>query len=120
MESIISNLVNNALKFTPANGTVNLSVRPESAAGGLYICVTDSGMGIPKEALPKIFDRFYRVYRQGKKIEGTGLGLAIVKEFVSMHGGRVEVESEEGKGSKFTIILPLSVEVKSAVGGAAL
>jgi signal transduction histidine kinase len=77
-------------------------------------------MGIPKEALPKIFDRFYRVYRQGKKIEGTGLGLAIVKEFVSMHGGRVEVESEEGKGSKFTIILPLSVEVKSAVGGAAL
>jgi two-component system phosphate regulon sensor histidine kinase PhoR len=106
IESIISNLVNNAIKFTPDGGMVNISARLQQEQ--LCICVTDSGLGIPKESLPKIFDRFYRVYRPSKKIQGTGLGLAIVKEYVSMHGGRIEVESKEGKGSKFTVILPLA------------
>lgn len=65
-------------------------------------------MGIPKEALSKIFDRFYRVYRPGKQIQGTGLGLAIVKKIVTMNGGRIEVESEVDKGTTFTIVLPLT------------
>ncbi len=118
IESVVSNLVNNAIKFTPENGTINISVRlsasgpPEGGAGtpsGVFISVADTGLGIPKESLPRIFDRFYRVYRQGPKVPGTGLGLAIVKEYVEMHGGRIEVESEEGKGSNFTVILPLAV-----------
>ena len=106
IESVISNLVNNAIKFTPENGTVNISVHLQ--ARQLFISVTDTGLGIPKESLPRVFDRFYRVYRPGVQIQGTGLGLAIVKEYVAMHGGRIEVESEEGKGSNFTVILPLT------------
>ncbi len=111
IESVISNLVNNAIKFTPENGAINISVRLSASggpAGGLFISVADTGLGIPKESLPRIFDRFYRVYRPGVKVPGTGLGLAIVKEYVEMHGGRIEVESEEGRGSNFTVILPLT------------
>ena len=106
IESVISNLVNNAIKFTPENGAINISVRLQHDQ--LFISVADTGLGIPKESLPRIFDRFYRVYRQGPKVPGTGLGLAIVKEYVEMHGGRIEVESEEGRGSNFTVILPLT------------
>jgi two-component system phosphate regulon sensor histidine kinase PhoR len=106
IESVVSNLVNNAIKFTPENGTINISVRLQHEQ--LFISVADTGLGIPKESLPRIFDRFYRVYRQGPKVPGTGLGLAIVKEYVEMHGGRIEVESEEGRGSNFTVILPLT------------
>ncbi|MHC4196167.1 MAG: ATP-binding protein [Planctomycetota bacterium] len=62
---------------------------------------------MPKEALPKIFDRFYRVHRPGKQIQGTGLGLSIVRKIVAMHNGRIEVESEMDKGTTFTIFLPL-------------
>jgi two-component system, OmpR family, phosphate regulon sensor histidine kinase PhoR len=117
IESVISNLVNNAIKFTPENGTINISVRLQHDQ--LFISVADTGLGIPRESLPRIFDRFYRVYRQGPKVPGTGLGLAIVKEYVEMHGGRIEVESEEGKGSNFTVILPLAVAspAESAAGG---
>jgi signal transduction histidine kinase len=65
-------------------------------------------MGIPKEDLPKIFSRFYRVHRPGKQIQGTGLGLAIVKEIVLSHDGRIEVESQIDKGSTFTVSLPVA------------
>ena len=106
IESVISNLVNNAIKFTPENGTISISVRLQHDQ--LFISVADTGLGIPKESLPRIFDRFYRVYRPGVKVPGTGLGLAIVKEYIEMHGGRIEVESEEGRGSNFTVILPLT------------
>jgi two-component system phosphate regulon sensor histidine kinase PhoR len=74
----------------------------------LVIRVTDTGMGIPKEALSKIFDRFYRVHRPGKEIQGTGLGLAIVNKIVMVHGGRIDVESEADKGTTFTVFLPLA------------
>ena len=76
----------------------------------MVINVSDTGLGIPKEELPKIFNRFYRVHRPGKQIRGTGLGLAIVKEIVRLHGGRIEVESEVEKGSSFTIFLPLPTQ----------
>ncbi len=104
--SMVTNLVNNALKFTPDNGTVSLSARHND--NELVIKVADTGMGMPKEELPKIFGRFYRVNRPGKQIPGTGLGLAIVKEIVVRHDGRIEVESEIDKGTTFTVYLPLA------------
>jgi two-component system sensor histidine kinase VicK len=64
-------------------------------------------MGIPKEELPKIFERFYRVRRRGKEIQGTGLGLSIVYQIVMLHGGRIDVESEVDKGTTFTVYLPI-------------
>jgi len=108
IQSMVMNLVGNAIKFTPENGRVTISAR--RAGCELVIIVSDTGLGIPKEALPKIFDRFYRVHRPGKQIKGTGLGLAIVKEIVNMHGGRIEVESELDKGSTFTVFLPLNTQ----------
>ncbi len=108
IQSMVMNLVGNAIKFTPENGRVTISAR--RAGCELVINVSDTGLGIPKESLSKIFDRFYRVHRPGKQIKGTGLGLAIVKEIVNMHGGRIEVESELDKGSTFTVFLPLPTQ----------
>ena len=108
IQSMVMNLVNNAIKFTPENGRVTISARRQGQE--LVINVSDTGLGIPKEELAKIFNRFYRVHRPGKQIRGTGLGLAIVKEIVRLHGGRIEVESEVDKGSTFTVFLPLNTQ----------
>ncbi len=105
IESVVMNLINNAIKFTPEHGQV--SIYTEVANGEMFIRISDTGMGIPKEALPKIFDRFYRVHRPGKQIQGTGLGLSIVNKIITMHNGRIEVESEMNQGTTFTIFLPL-------------
>jgi two-component system phosphate regulon sensor histidine kinase PhoR len=110
--SMLTNLVNNAIKFTPENGHV--TVTAQMCNNELVIKVTDNGMGIPKEDLSKIFSRFYRVYRPGKQIQGTGLGLAIVKEIVIRHDGRIEVESEINKGSTFAVYLPIQLQTASA------
>lgn len=106
IQSVVTNLLNNAIKFTPRHGRVRLSV--QWRADQMLIRVGDTGMGIPKDALPRIFDRFYRVHHPGKHIQGTGLGLAIVKKIVTTHGGRIEVESELDRGTTFTIFLPLT------------
>jgi signal transduction histidine kinase len=106
MHSLITNLINNAIKFTPENGTVSVSAH--FINNELVIKVSDTGMGIPKDDLRKIFGRFYRVHRPGKQIQGTGLGLAIVKEIVLRHDGRIDVESEVDKGSTFTVYLPVA------------
>jgi len=105
IRSLIMNLVSNAIKFTPEGGQVFISVQHQDEE--LRIRVSDTGMGVPKEALLKIFDRFYRVYRPGKQIQGTGLGLAIAKKIVMMHGGRINVESQVNRGTTFTVYLPL-------------
>ncbi len=105
IESVIINLANNAIKFTPEHGEVAIDIK--TANDEMIISVRDTGMGIPKEALSKIFDRFYRVYRPGKQIQGTGLGLSIVNKIVTMHNGRIEVESEVGQSTTFTVFLPL-------------
>jgi two-component system phosphate regulon sensor histidine kinase PhoR len=105
---VLTNLINNAIKFTAEQGEVSVCVQQQDEE--LVIRVSDTGMGIPKDALPKIFDRFYRVHRPGKQIQGTGLGLAIVKKIVLMHGGRIEVESEVDKGTTFTVFLPLAAK----------
>jgi two-component system phosphate regulon sensor histidine kinase PhoR len=108
----VSNLVNNAVKFTPENGRVTVSSQVNN--NELLIKVTDNGMGIPKEDLSKIFSRFYRVHRPGMQIQGTGLGLAIVKEIVIRHDGRIEVESEVDKGSTFAVYLPIAPQTTPA------
>ena len=105
---VLTNLVSNAIKFTPERGRVHVLVHRQGEE--LVIRVNDTGIGIPKEDLPKIFDRFYRIERPGKQIQGTGLGLAIVKKIVMMHSGRIEVESELNKGTAFTVSLPLDTK----------
>ena len=110
---VVTNLVSNAIKFTPEGGRIAVLVqsRPEHIA----IRVSDTGLGIPKEALPRVFERFYRVKRPGKEIKGTGLGLAIVNKIVNAHGGRIDVESELNKGTTFTVLLPYLVKPDSDV-----
>ena len=105
---VMTNLVGNAIKFTPEGGRVRVDVQHRDS--DWVISVSDTGMGIPKDALPKIFERFYRVNRRGKQIKGTGLGLAIVHKIVMLHGGRIEVESEVDQGTTFTVFLPLEVK----------
>ncbi|MGD2144386.1 MAG: HAMP domain-containing sensor histidine kinase, partial [Anaerolineae bacterium] len=111
MAQVLDNLIGNAVRYTPAGGTATVSTGRTEAEGRVWATVTvaDTGMGIPHEELPHIFDRFFRGEKpRTMQISGTGLGLAIVKEIVELHGGRVTVESEVGKGSSFTVWLPLA------------
>jgi two-component system sensor histidine kinase/response regulator len=102
---VLDNLVGNALKYTPSGGQVALSLR--EAPDRVIISVADSGIGIPEEDLPHIFDAFYRVRKAShKKESGSGLGLSIVAAIVQQHGGVISADSEEGRGSIFTIELP--------------
>lgn len=101
---ILTNLLSNAIKFTPEDGKVTLRAARQN--NEIVITVTDTGMGIPKDDLPKIFERFYRVKRPGKEIQGTGLGLPIVAQITTQHQGRILVDSEIGKGTTFTVYLP--------------
>jgi signal transduction histidine kinase len=98
---VVTNLTGNAVKFTPRGGSVTVQVRDWGAE--VELRVTDTGQGIPADALPRIFDP-YRQAHNGRN--GSGLGLAVVKGFVEAHGGRVEVESEAGRGSVFVVTLP--------------
>jgi signal transduction histidine kinase/HAMP domain-containing protein len=100
----LSNLLTNAITYTPAGGTVRLSAGT-TADGRVLITVADTGVGIPAEHLPHVFDRFFRIPGQSEE-GGTGLGLAIVKEIVTAHRGEVTCESEPGKGTTFRITLP--------------
>jgi signal transduction histidine kinase len=108
INQVLTNLVGNAIRFTPEKGKVSINVHLQNEE--LVISVSDTGIGIPKEALPKIFECFYRVNQRGKEIQGTGLGLAIVHKIVMMHNGRIEVESEVGQGTTFTVFLPLDLK----------
>ncbi|PKL49824.1 MAG: hypothetical protein CVV39_02465 [Planctomycetes bacterium HGW-Planctomycetes-1] len=105
MIQLITNLLSNAIKFTPAGGKVVISIDRQN--GEMVIVVSDTGMGIPKDDLPRIFERFYRIRRPGKEIPGTGLGLPIVAQIIEHHGGKIMADSEPDKGTTFTIILPL-------------
>jgi two-component system phosphate regulon sensor histidine kinase PhoR len=105
LERLTVNLLENAVKYNRPGGQVRVTV--EGAGGEVLLSVADTGLGIPPEALPRIFERFYRVDKGRAREEGgTGLGLAIVKHIAQLHGGRVEVESEERKGSTFRVYLP--------------
>ena len=105
LEQMFINLIDNAVKYTPEKGEV--AIRVSSPDSQILTEISDTGIGIPKEHLPRIFERFYRVDKtRSRNLGGTGLGLSIVKHIVIMHGGRIEVQSEEGKGSKFSVTLP--------------
>jgi PAS domain S-box-containing protein len=104
-ENIVLNLLSNALKFT-FEGRIALSVRPEDDAAVLV--VEDSGVGIPSGEIPHLFERFHRIPGQRSRThEGSGIGLALVQELVALHGGTINVHSEEGRGTSFTIRMPL-------------
>ncbi len=109
LRQVFNNLVSNAVKYSPEGGEVRLGARLEDDNN--IITVRDEGIGIPPRAREIIFDRFYRVDNSDRRtIGGTGLGLALVREIVTAHGGRVWVESEEGKGSTFIVSLPTAKE----------
>jgi two-component system phosphate regulon sensor histidine kinase PhoR len=107
MEAMFINLISNAIKYTPSDGHVSLEI----GKNGQYIQlkVSDTGIGIEEKDIPRIFDKFYRERSERtKNISGTGLGLSIVKGVVEAHNGSISVESEVGKGSTFTVLLPIS------------
>jgi len=110
MKQVLNNLVTNAIRYTPEGGKVVVSTGKEEAEGRAWVTVTvtDTGIGIPEEELPHIFERFFRGEKpRAMQLTGTGLGLAIAQEIVELHGGRVAAESEEGIGSTFTVWLLL-------------
>jgi signal transduction histidine kinase len=103
------NIIDNAAKYTPENGKIWISLRPVNSF--ITVEVRDNGSGIPKEQLPHIFQRFYRVQKdRSRSTGGSGLGLSICKLIADSHGGHIEVESEVGKGSMFRIILPQNMK----------
>jgi signal transduction histidine kinase len=107
LDRMLNNLVSNAVKYTPAGGEVRLDL--DQSNGLARIVIADRGIGIPEEALPRLFQEFYRA-KNAKALEasGTGLGLSIVKDLVDRYGGQIAVESVEGKGTTFTVKLPLA------------
>jgi len=118
---VFSNLLDNAIKYTPEQGTISISAelgKGEVGVGGasagppptmIEVSVADTGIGIPLQDLPRIFERFYRVDKaRSRELGGTGLGLSIVNHLVEGHGGTVIVESLPGRGTKFLVRLPMA------------
>lgn len=105
LQQVVSNLLSNAIKYTDDGKQIEIVV--ENRADGAVLTVADEGIGIPKEEQKKVFERFYRIDKShSRKTGGAGIGLAIVKVIVQAHGGKVELESEKGKGSRFHVYLP--------------
>jgi signal transduction histidine kinase len=106
LKQVVLNLLSNAIKFNRPSGSVIIG----ATAAEANVCITmqDTGMGIPEEALPHLFEKFYRVRETEDKVAGTGLGLSICKQIVQGHGGRVEVKSKLGVGTSFSVLLPRS------------
>ena len=99
------------MKYTPKGGSVRVIVGPAREPGWTKLSVEDTGVGIPAENLPHIFDRFYRVRNaQTNSIQGLGLGLSFVAWIVEAHGGRIDVASNDGEGTRFTVLLPSASE----------
>ncbi len=120
LHSIFQNLITNAVKYTPASGTV--TVRYWTDGAGSHVAVSDTGIGIPVAHIPRLTERFYRVDAgRSRKLGGSGLGLAIVKHALQRHGAQLEITSEEGKGSTFTCHFPaVRVQLRaSSVAGVA-
>ena len=105
MTQVIDNILNNAIKYSPDGGKITVTMK--TTDDQMILSISDQGLGIPKQDLPRIFDRFYRVDRARSRAQGgTGLGLAIAKEIIKQHKGFIWANSEYGKGSTFTIVLP--------------
>ncbi|NJM05895.1 GAF domain-containing protein [Candidatus Gracilibacteria bacterium] len=108
LEQVLQNLLQNAAKYSPHGSTIRL--RMEVVDNWACISVADQGLGIPNEALPRIFNRFYRAPNAAQQVSGMGVGLFVVRQIVELHGGRIEVQSKEGMGSTFFVWLPLQAE----------
>jgi signal transduction histidine kinase len=107
LSQVFINVIDNAVKFTPDGGRVD--VRASEGDGQVLVEVADTGIGIPAEAKDRIFERFYRAHQPGTEhISGSGLGLSLAKAIVDAHGGEIQVESEAGVGSTFRVILPVA------------
>lgn len=108
LERVLDNLLGNALKYSPRGGaiTVTLSEETPGADGWVRLCVEDQGIGIPANDLPHVFERFHRGTNVDPGVSGSGVGLASARRMVELHGGTIEVRSEEGRGSAFTVRLP--------------
>jgi len=108
-QQVISNLLHNAIKFTPIGGTITVRAELDNEGASVLFSVKDTGFGIPAAELPRIFERFYKADR-ARSGGGTGLGLAISKHLVEAHGGEIWAKSKEGKGSTFYFSLPLATD----------
>jgi two-component system phosphate regulon sensor histidine kinase PhoR len=107
MEQVLINLVSNAIKYSPKGAETRIRLHQDN--GNVRVDVKDTGLGIPREAIPRLFEKFYRVRCDDRKdIIGTGLGLSLVKQIIDVHAGTISVESEHGVGSTFTFTLPLT------------
>ena len=115
LAQVFTNLVDNAMKFTSAGGTIQLQA--QMVGGEMQVSISDTGRGIPASALPHVFDRFYQadISRSRSKKHGAGLGLAIVLEIVQAHGGRISVRSQDGQGTTFVVNLPLKQSAATTV-----
>ncbi len=108
IEQVVKNIVSNAVKYTDDNGKIKISFRSDESS--YYVEIADDGFGIPKDDLPRIFERFYRVDKtRSRQMGGTGLGLSIAKELMKIHGGDIIVASSEKRGTTFTLIFPKEV-----------
>ena len=102
---LFSNLIENALKYTEEGNSVTVNLKAKD--NKIEVAIIDTGIGIPKDGIPHLFDRFYRVDRSRARVRGgSGLGLSIVKAIAELHGGTLNVVSAEGKGSTFTVSIP--------------
>jgi two-component system phosphate regulon sensor histidine kinase PhoR len=111
LEEVLHNLLDNAVKFSPDNGQIRL--QGARRGSNVVLSVADNGIGISKEHLSRIFERFYRADKaRSRELGGTGLGLAIVKHIAQLHGGRVEAESELGRGTTILVVLPGNDEAR--------
>ena len=106
LKQVLLNILSNAIKFTPEGGRIEVRAMPMD--GSVEVSVTDTGVGIAPEDQEAVFEEFRQVGTADKKVEGTGLGLALSRKFIELHGGRIWVKSEVGKGSTFRFTLPLS------------
>jgi two-component system sensor histidine kinase VicK len=106
LEQVVVNLISNAMKYTPEKGEITVYVG--RIYNDIYVKVTDTGIGIPAESIPRVFERFYRVDKaRSRDMGGTGLGLSIAKEIIQAHGGTISITSEEKKGTEVTVRLPV-------------
>ena len=104
LEGVVHNLLSNAVKYSPEGGRVEVRVAQQAAE--VVLEVRDQGIGIPADAQPQLFEPFYRAGNVSPQSSGFGIGLYVVQEIVARHGGRIEVQSMEGAGSRFRVVLP--------------
>ncbi len=111
IQQVLLNLLSNAVKYTPEGGRVTLTVDNDDTTGSVLVTVADTGLGIPPDAMPRLFQKFFRIENYKRVAKGTGLGLALVKHIVeTVHHGHISVSSELGMGSKFTFTIPYDFE----------